>query len=426
MNALSCLLGSPGRFCHTPLAALLLVGFAAYPSGAKAEIPLETLKGLHPYATVAVAYDSNPLRRSDEVSQVLAGEQADAGGELAAASSTLDQPQSDVYTTLTAGFNTKIELRRQHLFLNASVYQVLYDRLTEYDNTGGDAAIRWQWVAGSLWEGNLGYTFVRRQRDFANENIPTNDMIDRNRVYATVRRMLSPRWRLGGLADLNTTSLDENAGLNQTFFGVGVNLDYVSLAGSVFGVEARYSEGHYWNVEDRDYAQVNIGPIAEWKPTVKTLIKGNIAYETFRHEVLSERDFEGLVGRIRAIWQITGKTSIDVLLWRDFSNLEDESANFAIVDGISLEPSWNITTKSTLRALASFQRQEYQSLQSSDDVSEFDARVDDVTTVGVWFDWQWKTNVSLSVGYSLGSRESTRLLKDYNFQNVQLAFTIGL
>jgi hypothetical protein len=415
MNAPPCLFGSPARCRCAQLAALLLVGFEAYPSSAMAELPLETLKGLHPYATVAVAYDTNPLRRSDEASRV-----------PATVPSALYQPEAETSTTLAAGFDTQINLGRQNLFLNARIYQVLYDKLAEYDNTGGDAAIRWQWVAGSLWEGNLGYTFVRRQRDFANENVPTNDMIDRNRVYATVRRLLSPRWRLGGLANLNTTAFDENVDLNQTLFGIGVNLNYVSLAGSVFGIETRYSEGHYWNVEDRDYAQVNIGPTAEWKPTVKTLIKGNIEYETFRHEVLSERDFEGLVGRIRATWQITGKTSIDALVWRDFSNLEDESVSFAIVDGISLEPTWRISTKTTLRVLASFQRQDYQSFQTSDDVSENDSRVDDVTTVGIWWDWKWKTNVGLSLGYSLGSRESTRLLKDYDFQNVQLALTIGL
>ncbi len=426
MNVPSCVFGSPGRYCRTPLAALLVVGFAAAPSWVRAEIPIETLKGLHPYATVAVAYDSNPLRRSDDASEVLVDAQANAGGELAAVPSALDRPESDVYTTLAAGFDTRIELGRQNLFLNARIYQVLYDRLDEYDNTGGDAAIRWQWVAGSLWGGDLGYTFVRRQRDFANESVPTNDMSNRNRVYATANRQLSPRWRLGGLANLATTAFDESSNLNLTLFGVGVNLDYVSLAGSIFGVETLYSEGHYWNVEDRDYAQVSIGPTAEWRPTVKTLIKGNIAYEIFKHDVFSDRDFEGLVGRLRATWQITGKTSVVALVRRDFSNLDDESANFAIVDSISVEPNWKITTKTTLRALASFQRQDYQSFQSSDLVSEGDAQVDEVTTVGIWCDWRWKTNVALSVGYTMGSRESTRLLKDYDFQNVQLALTIGL
>lgn len=432
MKASSSLIWFSGSCCRRRLAAFFIVGFAAQPSSAEAEMPLETLKGLHPYATVAVAYDSNPLRRSDDGARSLAAVQSIVGGAVAAAiPSELYQPESDVYTTLEAGFATDIGLSRQHLLLSARIYRVLYDRLNEYDNTGGNAEIRWKWVAGSLWEGDLGYQFLRKQRDFANQSVPTNDMLDRNTVYATLSRWLTPRWRLGSLLNVAATSFDDSdfgsEGLDQTLYRLGADLDYVTKAGSVFGLAATYSEGKYWDRDTRNYAQATLGPGAEWMPTAKLKIKGHIAYKAFRHEESSEqdRDFEGLVGRIKANWQITKKTSIAGIVSRDFSNLNDESSNFAVVDTVSIEPFWQVTTKTSMRVMASFQRQDYQSFQSSADPG-LNAPVDELTAFGLWLDWRPLTNVVASIGYTAGARESTRELKDYDFQNVQLSFSFGL
>jgi len=394
-----------------PLSLCVLGLSWQHPVLAEGAVPLETVKGLHPYATVAVAYDSNLLRRPHAELVILRDLY---GGE------------SDIYATLEAGFATAIDYSRQQVVIGGRVYHVSYDRFNQLDHTGGDARILWNWVRGSLWEGDLGYTFVRKQRDFANEVIPTNDMLDRNRAYATAKRWITTRWRLGGQAEVVATSFDKSEDLNRTLLGVGAMLDYVSAAGSVIGINAVYSDGQYWNQPDRDYTQASIGPSGEWSPTLKTHVKGNIAYETFKHDERPERDFDGLVGRVKATWRVTGKTSVATTLSRAYSNLEDESANFAIVDSLSFEPAWNITSKTTLRALASFQRQDYQSLQSANIASELDARVDDIISLGLWVDWQLRSNVSVSLGYAAGSRESTHELKEYDFQNVQAIFTIGL
>jgi hypothetical protein len=440
MKTLLPLCGLSNRYRWVPVgASLVVITFGVCPALAETAVPLTTLKGLHPYATVAVAYDTNPLRRSDnsgEALQALADSYALSIPELlsdpklkdnvALLSSDLYEPESDVYTTIEAGFSTEFNLSRQQFLVNGRIYQVLYDRLDEFNYVGGDAQALWKWVQGSLWEGEIGYRFLRKQRDFANENIPTNDMLDRNTFSATANRWLTPRWRLGGAASVAATSFDESEDLNQTIFGVGANLDYVTLAGSIFGVESLFAKGTYPNDSERDYVQISIGPTANWKPTTKTRIKANLAYETLTHDEQPERDFDGLVGRIRATWQATGKTSVAFVLWREFSNLNEESANFAIIDGVGLEPSWSITSKTTLRALASFQRQAYQSFQGANIVSDVEDRVDDVTYLGVWVDWQLRSGVSLSLGYSAGSRESTRALTDYDFQNVQATITVAL
>ncbi len=378
---------------------------------AETSIPLETVKGLRPYATVAVAYDSNPLRRAEEEAVIVRDLY---GGE------------SDVYATLEGGFSTVLDFSRQRLLIGGRIYRVSYDRFDQFDHTGGDARLLWKWVRGSLWEGDFGYTYVRKQRDFANESVPTNDMLDRNRVYATVNRWLTTRWRIGGLANLATTSFDVSRDLNQTVVGAGAKLEYVSSAGSVFGINALYSNGQYWNLAERDYTQMSIGPAAEWKPSAKTEVEANIAYEAMTHDQQPERDFDGLVGRVAATWTPTGKTSVAGAISREFSNLQDESANFAIIDGVSIESAWNITSKTTMRALVSFQRQDYQTFQGDSRLVASDDRVEDIASLGLWFDWQLRSNVSVSLGYTTGSRESTRVLRDYDFQSVQIAFTLGL
>jgi hypothetical protein len=440
MKMLLPLCGLSNRYRWVPVgASLVVITFGVCPALAETSVPLTTLKGLHPYATLAVAYDTNPLRRSDnsgEALQALADSyslsipalmnDSTRKDDVALLPSYLYEPESDVYTTIEAGFSTEFNLSRQQFSVNGRIYQVLYDRLDEFNHVGGDAKALWKWVQGSLWEGELGYQFLRKQRDFSNQNIPTNDMLDRNTFSATANRWLTPRWRLGGVANVAVTSFDESEDLNQTISGVGVNLDYITLVGSIFGVKSLFAKGTFPNESERDYLQISIGPTADWKPTTKTRIKANLAYETLTHDEQPERDFDGLVGRLRATWQATGKTSVAFILWREFSNLNEESANFAIIDGVGLEPSWSITSKTTLRASASFQRQAYQSFQGATIAADAEDRVDDVAYFGIWVDWQLRSSVSLSLGYSAGSRESTRVLKDYDFQNVQATVTVAL
>ena len=276
--------------------------------------------------------------------------------------------------------------------------------------------------------GDLGYSYDRRLRDLANELVPTKDLRDRHEVFGSARRWLTTRWRLGAETDWTDISFSETDDLNKSILGFGASLDYISLARNEVGIAAAYSGARFENRDDQDYEDLSIGPTLDWQLTGKTRFNGDVAYKTRDFDVFSREDFAGVVGRLRLTWKPTGKISVKTSVWRELSNLNDEITDYAIVDGARLEPIWDITTKTSLRALASFERRDFQgdALQEDDNEQVFSDRVDDVSAFGLWLEWNARRNISLSLGFRSETRASTRELRDYDYQYVEASFRASL
>jgi len=96
------------------------------------------------------------------------------------------------------------------------------------------------------------------------------------------------------------------------------------------------------------------------------------------------------------------------------SNLGDEIAEYAVVDGVSIEPIWYLTEKVNLRVEASYENRNFQ-------VDPFKSdRQDDVGAAGAFVDWEIARNIKLSAGIDSERRSSTRALQDYDFNRFQI------
>ncbi len=382
-----------------PFAASL----ALLPSAASSTEWLETVRDLHPYAAVSYTYNSNLLLNPPGLND-----------------------QSDRYVTLEAGLDTELNLNRQRLLIDGRVFHNSYDRFSRFDYTGGKGSLIWKWLLGKLWEGDLGYAYNRRLRGFGEEIIATRNLIDTNRVYATANRWLTDRWKVGGLVDWTDVSYSESKARDNIRYGLGANLTYYTEAENSIGLVTAYKEGKYSNVDNQDYVDFSIGPAADWQVTAQTRLAANLFYKSRTYDVLSDRDFEGPVGRLSALWEVTGKTAIKAAVYRDISNLNDDIATYALIDGMSLEPTWAITGKTSLRALASFERRDFQGSEDAAAVVGLEERVDDVTALGLWVDWNVRRNVLFSLGYGVNDRNSNRPLREYNSEYVEARFQVGL
>ena len=334
--------------------------------------------------------------------------------------------KSDLYYTVEAGFDTEFALSRQRFLIGGRINRYEFARFDQFDYTGGDAHANWHWVFGNLWEGEVGYTFSRKLRNFINQNVPIRDVGEWNNVFASANRWLTTRWRLGAQANWKDISFSSTDRLKKTVVGFGANLDYISRKGNSLGIDAAYALTRFDIGNDRNFYDVSIGPSADWHLTKKTRLKANVGFKARIHDVLSERDFDGIVGRIKAIWKATAKTTLRATAWRDISQLGDEIANFAVIDGVSLDITWNIAAKTSLRSLASFERRNFQGNVIGDISPTLVDRVDKLTSVGVWLDWNARRNILFSLGFSAGNRDSTRVLRQYDFQYLQARFSIGL
>jgi hypothetical protein len=171
---------------------------------------------------------------------------------------------------------------------------------------------------------------------------------------------------------------------------------------------------------------VTVAANARWRWSRKTLVRANAGYMVRTYETADERNFSGPVGSIRAIWDATGKTRLEFAVWQEISNLGDEVPNYAIIDGISLEPKWQATAKTAFRGVASYERRDFQRVPEGALSLMLPERIDKVGALGIWLDWQPRRNVSLAVGVNVESRNSTESVWDYDDQNVQARFSIGL
>ncbi len=387
------------------------VADVAPPSGAK-----DALKALHPYAYVGLTYDTNLILSSNDPVATAALQ------DFFGFSGT-----SDWYTTLGAGFDSEINKGKQKFSVGGNIFRNTYDRFNELDYTGGDARAIWDWAAGRLWSGTLGYRFNRELRSFANQDVPDRDVMNRNRVFGDVKRWVTDRWRVGASADWSDVAFSANESLNRNIYGVGAVVDYVTAADNSVGLEARAVDVRFTNVALRDYTKFNIGPVADWRVTGSTRLRAAAGYVQQTYDDTPDRDYNGPVGRLTAIWDATGKTRITSEVWRDVSSLGDEIATYAVITGISVAPRWQMSPKTQLRAFAGYEQRDF---SGSRDIITPDPllgdRVDDVFTFNVGADWTIRNNIIFSLQYDAGNRDSTRQLVDYDFQSIQALVRVGL
>ena len=109
-----------------------------------------------------------------------------------------------------------------------------------------------------------------------------------------------------------------------------------------------------------------------------------------------------------------GRNTVRAEAYRDLSNLGDEVAEYAVVNGVSIEPSWTLTETVNLRVNASYETRDFRVDQLESD------REDDVYTAGAFVDWDINRNIALSLGVDGQRRSSTRELQDFEFNRFQV------
>jgi len=401
--------GLPGKSLQAAMSVLLLAAIPASQCQAQSDDWVDTVKGLHPYAAVTITDDSNLLRTSDAAAAAL----PQVLGE-----------KSDRYLTLEAGLDTEIKASRQRFFIDGRIYQNLYDRFDQLDHVGGDAKVLWKWLYGKLWEGELGYKYIRKLRDLTNQELPAKDMLDRHKVHANAIRRLDARWRLGVGADWTDIESSIREGLAKRILGGRIALEYETKSGNTLGLEAKFADADYSNTPQRDYQTSYLGPTLDWRITPITRLSAEAGYLRRKHDSLGERDFEGLVGRLGIAWKTTDKLTVNASAWREISNLNDEIADYAEITGISLEPTWAITAKTQMRLSADYEQRDFTGSELLAPGEE--ERQDDVYALSLWLDWDFLRNGRLSLGYGVENRDSNRRLREYDYRFLQAKVSLGL
>jgi len=387
---------------------LLLGGMIVSSTGVAADWQA-VAKKLHPYVEFSLEHDSNLLRVSNR----------NALGQPVNTGQT-----SDTFRSLAVGMDGDLSISKQRLLIGGRIYHNSYSRFDTLDHTAGSAYLRWKWVVGRLWSGDVGYNFDKKLRTFSNQETPVKDPRKRHRLYASASRWLTDRWRLGVGGQFADISFQKTQTLDKQKSGGEINLDYVTRAGNSVGLKAEVRDVTFDHVTTKDFQVYELGPTLDWRVGGKLRLLANLGYLSQEYDTDPTRDFDGLVGKLKGVWQLTGKTSLNASVWREISSLDDEVSDYAIIKGVSLEPTWNITPKTSLRAVASYEERDF-SRREADVVPGLADRLDQLTTLGLWLDWKIRDNAFVSVGYSIDARDSNRPQEEYESKNLQATVRVG-
>jgi hypothetical protein len=366
------------------------------------------LDAFNPYLTLGLGYDSNIYRLDDDAPQI--------GDSMA-----------DQYATLAAGFDSRFERVQQRFDLNAEVSRSMFLEHDELDYTGSKVNAIWHWVASEAIRGDLGVRHRRALRDFSNQATFERDPELRmeNAVFASGEFSLPAQLTAEARTDFADVSFSESDRLDLQRATVGGALGRATVSGNWVGLDAEYVQGTYDANPRSDFSEYSVGPRLEWRTGARTQVTAAAGYTSRTYDEAPGRDYDGATGRFEVEVADDGRNGLSLSVYRELSTLGDEIADYAIVDGIRVEPSFGVRENLDLRFVAGYERRDFE----RDPLDDFlpvpvDAdREDDVYTAGAFVDWDVHKNVRVSIGADMQRRDSTRALQDYDFARFEVRIT---
>ena len=420
------MLTSASRHCHSGprsanifqsaiLLALMLAGASSEVLARESfDTAIEPLDTFRPYVRADYAYDSNLFRlENDAQARALLG--------------TSDK--SETYHTLAAGLDMDWRIRRQVLKARLEANQRRFNTYKQQDFNGYNGLLQWDWRVGKYAAGDLGLSEARTQSSFTDLQNPIRNLLTTRQSYAHGGVKLALPWQvnLGVVRTEAENSAASQQALNYQENKYSAGLQYQTTKGSTLEFVTQYRQGEYPNRQivglapvGNDYRQYDNGFAAAWAPSVKTQLKGQLNYTRRLYEDVPQRNFSGITGRAAAEWLVTGKTSIDLALYRDIGVVENNTASYSLNQGLALSVDWRPTAKLAFIGRAVRERQTYEG-DPGFVLSNAPTRQDDVTHLQLEAQYQVLRKTRLGLVLQHGERQSNQALAGYGFNSAHVS-----
>ncbi len=374
---------------------------------------------VEPFVSGGVTWDSNLFRLSDA-----ADTQATLGSTQ----------KSDTRYRLGAGIRANLAASRQRVILEGRVDDDNFERFAFLNHTGYKASATWKWLAGPNGRGDLGYSRRRFLASLAELQAPLRDIITEDRAFGAATYLLTPRWRLrGGMEWLKFHHSEPiRASLDSRTVSTTLGVDYLTPAGGTAGTQVKYSNGEFpqrqfvaGSLVDNRYDEVEASAVVSGYPGGKSHFDMRIGYTSRRHGQLSQRDFDGMTGRLDFDWTPTAKILLNAAVWREIRSIEDVSASYVLSQGFSLGPRWAPTSKLVFQARWVYEKRDFEG-DPGFILAGGPAREDRFRGGSLAVGYTPWRNAELALAYERGDRNSNVLGRDYDYDavsaNVKVAF----
>lgn len=334
--------------------------------------------------------------------------------------------KSDTIRRLGVGLKAAIPVSRQRFLFDAQVEDYDFDRFGFLDHRTYRAGAAWKWQAGSQLSGDIGYSKRRFLAGFGELQGRVRDLITEDHAYAGASYLATPRWRVRGVLDSYDWNHSEStrATLDNRTNSATAGLDYLTPAGNSIGGQVKYSEGNYPNRQlvagspiDNQYSEIETSAVAQWNVTGKSRIDARLGYTSRKHEQVSQRDFQGVTGRLNYDWTIAAKTLLNMAVWREIRSIEDVDASYVLSQGISMGPAWAPTSKLVLQAKILREKRDFEG-DPGFVLTASPQREDTFRGARLSAGYTPLRNVELSLSLEKGDRSSNIAGRDYDYNAV--------
>ena len=263
---------------------------------------------------------------------------------------------SDYISTFMAGVNMNWKLSQQTLTGHAIVNQSWFNTYKTLDNNGSDLALQWNWVVDDSLLGTIGATETTQLGNLTYIQQPLSDIFTIKTAFFTGGVKLDDRWQLnfGANSTRYTNSATSMQPYNLTLSSVNAGIQYMTTKGSKVEWNSQLTNGVYPGIQYNGivpatdkFTQTDNGITLNWISSGKTQLSGGINYTQHISPDNPAQSYAGMTGRIDANWAITGKTSLDLALYRNIMPYDTATTGYEFVQGGTLIFTWLATAKIT-------------------------------------------------------------------------------
>jgi exopolysaccharide biosynthesis operon protein EpsL len=347
--------------------------------------------------------------------------------------------RSDNFSVTRAGVNFDSDRSRQAFHAGLSASQTLYSTHSKFNNTSGNARLRWDWRAGDRWSGVLGYSYSESSVGFDETYHHSSNRVERDRIIRQFSRAnvsadfwWHPNWATGvGFSDIRNDYRNKARPYDKyDMQEASLNFTYRPSTGNRIVLSLRAEEGQYSNRKKkeelrpgetsmRDWEQRDARLSAHWQVTGVTHLNGYAGYTQRKYDLAPNRDFSGVIGKIGFRWVPTGKAIIELAWRREIGADQDAVSNYAVTQGWSLHPTWVVTSKIRLGASFEYLNRDY---GGDPGYGVVDIPRDSTTkSYGVNFQYLPVPNANITLGFRSDRRDAERVFYNYRAQTMWLS-----
>ena len=333
------------------------------------------------------------------------------------------QARSDTVHETALGTLVEWPVANQRVIASGRVSRLRYQRFDELDHDEYEARARWEFRFGRVVYGSAGYRRQRYLDDFDNRQQAVTDFIDVSEPSLETYVQVHPDWRIRTL--VSHLKLDHSLA-SQTRFNreetlASAELQYQGVESSLFGIGGEVIDGRFPGRSGDDplaesFTQNSLFATFDWKYSGISRLRGRLGYTGRDSTGGSDRDFDGVTGRLAYIRTLSAKTTLTGEAFRAIYSVDDVDANFVRDTGVLLSLNWEYSPKLAIIASAGRREQNYQALAA--DASRRDT-IDELTAELVY---QPTREFSVAFTTAAAQRDSNLALANYDALSAGVTF----